>query len=53
MLAGNDHGEDAYGILEPDVNTINIDGRHNVLIGFMSAMYTYCVLTYVTTYQTA
>ena len=27
MLPGNDHSEDAYGILEPDGNTINIDGR--------------------------
>ena len=26
MVSGNDHGEDAYGILELDVNTENIDG---------------------------
>ena len=29
MSSGNDHGEDAYGILEPDVNTGNIDGKHS------------------------
>ena len=29
MLSGNDHGEDAHGLLEPDVNTKNIDGMHN------------------------
>lgn len=32
FLSDNNHGEDAYGILEPDGNTIDIYGMHNIRI---------------------
>ena len=35
MLSGNDHGEDAYGILEPDVQTIILDGMQNGSLRFL------------------
>ena len=31
LLSGNDHIEDAYGILEPANNTIHNDGMHIVI----------------------
>lgn len=48
MLPGNDHGEDAYGILEPNVNTENIDdGKHYVMLSFHCRIKTYCVISII------
>ena len=47
MVSGNDHGEDAYGILELDVNTENIDGKHYVMLSFHCPIKTYCVISII------
>ena len=39
LLSGDNHGEDPYGILEPDAHTINIDGTHNIILSLLSPGY--------------